>query len=123
MGSDSVFVVRLIGKDEKGGTVDHCVAIDAKCGLVIDGYENNALHARDGVLEHCVGDGFNLVEVEEVRRLVQQEKRKGKKKRKKDPHSRKREREDRRKKRDEEKEAKEKKKRCIKHIRESDEEE
>ena len=114
MSSDSVYVVRLIGKDGKDGTVDHCEAIDAKCGLVIDCCEENALHARDGVLEHCVGDGFNLVEVEEIRRMVQQEKRKGKKKWKKDPHSRKREREDRRKKRDEENGAQEKNKRCIK---------
>ena len=122
LGEESVFSVRLIGKGDDGCTVDHCVTVDAIRRLVYDCVEDFALHARDGVLGLCVGDEFELEEVD-VRKLIQHKKGKSKKHKKRNLRAMEMVREEKRKKREESKEAVEAKKLRVKKVVESDEEE
>ena len=69
-----------------------------------DFVENFELHARDGVLGLCVGDGCELEEVE-VRKLIQQKKGKSKNHKKRNLGAREMVREEKRNKREESKEA------------------
>ena len=91
-----LFVVRLVGEHKNGDSIDHCIAIDGIRGLVLDAVEKKPLYARDGVLGHCVGDGYKLERVAEVRKVVQQEKRGGKKRRGRNPHTKEKQTEERR---------------------------
>ena len=70
----------------------------------------------------CVGDGFELEEVKEVRQLVQQKVGSGKRRKKRNVRARERVREEKRKKREEKKELAGAKKRRIKRVLESDDE-
>ena len=101
--------------------MDHCVNVDATRRLVLECVETNAVHARDGGLAMCIGDGFELDEVE-IRRLVQKKKGTGKRRKKRNLQARERIRQEKRKKREEEKEARDAKKMRVKKIVESEEE-
>jgi len=79
--SKGIFLARLPGVDKHGEEVDHVVVINADKGLVKDSAEVYAMLMKHGVLEACVGDGFQLVGLKEAKQLTRQTF--GKKKRKK----------------------------------------
>ena len=81
--SSRVFLARLEGTDRHGESLEHVVTIDSRTKLVNDPAEQYALYDRDNVFDLCVGDGFELTSVVEVRKLGRQET--GKKSRKKRP--------------------------------------
>ena len=84
--SEAVYLVMLIGLDSDGGKVDHCLVLDTFRETVLDPCETKPLRARGHVLEYCVGDGFELQEVLEVRKMVKQPQRKGKKRKRRNPY-------------------------------------
>ena len=83
-----MYFVRLIGVDGDGGKFHHCVLLDTRREVVFDPCETKPLRSRDQVLRHCVGYGFELEEVPEVRKLVKQPKQKGKKRKRRNPYER-----------------------------------
>ena len=92
-----MFVVRLRGRDKDDAILDYCVAIDADRGFVIDSCEECCLRMSGDVLSACLGDGVGLECVEEVRKVVFQEKGRGDRKpRKKDEKMREKQREKKR---------------------------
>lgn len=65
-----VFLVRLRGKDnEHGVSNEHVICIDADKGEIIDCVERYAMIFSRESIECCVGDGFVLESVAEVRRI------------------------------------------------------
>ena len=117
-----VYIVRLKGIDKDGSTVDHCVAIDANRGIVLDSCERNCLRMGCGVLQACLGDGVTLECVNEVRRVVLQNKSSGNRKSRKNPHWRSKRRGEKKRKREESEKASELKKSNVKKVVESDDE-
>ena len=121
LGSGSVFLVRLVGESASGGKVDHCVTVEATRDLVLDCVEENSMRARDGVLAMCLGDGVEITEVREIRKLVRQHERTtGKRRKKRNFRARVRVREEKKKKREEDELAREAKKRRVKRVTGSD---
>ena len=117
-----VYIVRLKGIDKDGSTVDHCVATDANRGIVLDSCERNCLRMGCGVLQACLGDGVTLECVDEVRRVVLQNKSTGNFKSHKNPHWGSKRRGEKKRKRKESEKAAELKKSKVKKVVESDDE-
>lgn len=74
-----VYLAHLVGEDERGRTVSHCVEIDATRDLFLNSCEAHPLRSPGEVIARGVGNGFMLSRVEEVRQLVKQHNSKGKK--------------------------------------------
>lgn len=69
-----VLLVRLEGTDVHYETIEHVVAVDAGRRLILDSAEPFALRMLPGVLNLCVGDGFQLTKIAELRVLVEKPK-------------------------------------------------
>ena len=80
---DCIFLERLKDSDREGAGIDHVVAVDANKCIFLDCMEELALKLQSGVLAACVGDGNDLDEVAEIRRLEVQKSGKGKSDRRK----------------------------------------
>ena len=119
LGNDCVYIVRLVADR---GRVDHCVVVDANQRVIFDCAEDFAVHACDGVLPLCVGDGCELEEVE-IRKMVQLKKGTGKRRKKRNKAARERVSQEKRKHRQQIEKATAEKKRRVKRIMDADEEE
>ncbi len=88
--------MRLIASSGSGSStrmIDHVVCVDVGAHVVWDPAERYAIRLTPGSLDACVGNGFTLDRVKELRQLVLQVRRpEGKKKRRNNPEKRKRKR-------------------------------
>lgn len=58
--TQGVFLVRVEGRNGRGGVVDHAISIDAASPLVLDVCERFALPLDPRTLMACVGDDVSL---------------------------------------------------------------
>lgn len=84
-----VFILRIIGSKGSGTrtrTIDHVICADAGDRVIWDPAERYAIRFEPGSFEACVGNGFTLRGIKELRQLVMQVQRpEGKKKRHNNP--------------------------------------
>lgn len=66
---DGVYLVRLRGVANSREEVDHVVCVDANTRLIYDSSEPYAMKLGRLALSACVGDGFVLEDVTEIRQL------------------------------------------------------
>lgn len=87
---EGIYLVRLEGRSDGGGSVDHVICINSGTQTVWDPAEQYGLRLTSETLQACIGNGFNLVGIMEIRHIQRQvQRREGAKKRRNNPEKRK----------------------------------
>lgn len=87
--TEGVFILHLEGRGVGRNTNNHIVVVNAAEGVVCDCVERFSMRLTADTIGLCIGDGFTLGSIAEIRQIEKQaESKEGKKKRKNNPDKR-----------------------------------